>query len=411
MQSRLRSAWTSRHASIPKRHAQLAHGARACAAIRPLRVRSALSDNDVVALGNLCVDVVLPVDQLPPKDEKYRWNMLTELSASPPSKDSWEVGGNCNFMIAAARLGMRVSSVGHIGNDVYGNFLNGVLKSELVVKNEKIAPERHNSNLDNTLVCFVLVDPHHSHSFCSRYDFGPWPLLDGISELPPGAVQLLRDTKAVFTNGFVFDELPLEVVCKSCQEAIYHGAAVFFDPGPRCFTMMEGSRRAALEALMDLSTVVLMTEEEAKIVTGFDDPEKAARFVLARPNARTEWCVVKLGSKGALLCTKDDPQCHYSMGISVDVQDTVGCGDSFASAIVMGYVRKYSIPSTLALANAVGAATATGRGAGRNVASAVKVLDLLQTAVRERDGAHKQHTHEAFNLLTSSLSSLQSADL
>lgn len=50
------------------------------------------------------------------------------------------------------------------------------------------------------------------------------------------------------------------------------------------------------------------------------------------------------------------------------VQDTVGCGDSFAAAIVLGFTRGYSVEATLALANAVGAATATGRGAGTNVA-------------------------------------------
>lgn len=50
--------------------------------------------------------------------------------------------------------------------------------------------------------------------------------------------------------------------------------------------------------------------------------------------------------------------------VQVDVQDTVGCGDSFAAAIVLGYTRGHRIPPLLALANAVGAATAMGSGAG-----------------------------------------------
>lgn len=55
-----------------------------------------------------------------------------------------------------------------------------------------------------------------------------------------------------------------------------------------------------------------------------------------------------------------------SMGSSmqVPVADTVGCGDSFAAAVVMCYTRGHSIPAMLALANAVGAATAMGKGAG-----------------------------------------------
>ena len=66
--------------------------------------------------------------------------------------------------------------------------------------------------------------------------------------------------------------------------------------------------------------------------------------------------------------------------MQVTVGDTVGCGDSFAAAIVMGYIRGYDIPATMALANAVGAATAMGTGAGTNVASAETVLQLLTDA-------------------------------
>ncbi len=48
----------------------------------------------------------------------------------------------------------------------------------------------------------------------------------------------------------------------------------------------------------------------------------------------------------------------------MDVADTVGCGDSFAAAIALGFTRRHALPPMLALANAVGAATATGSGAG-----------------------------------------------
>ncbi len=78
------------------------------------------------------------------------------------------------------------------------------------------------------------------------------------------------------------------------------------------------------------------------------------------------------------------------------VGDTVGCGDSFAAAIVLGYIRGYNIPATMALANAVGAATAMGTGAGTNVASAQTVLHLLSNASAEStenngNGGEKQN--------------------
>ena len=87
----------------------------------------------------------------------------------------------------------------------------------------------------------------------------------------------------------------------------------------------------------------------------------------------------------------------------VEVQDTVGCGDSFAAAIVLGYVARHSIPATLALANAVGAATATGRGAGRNVASVAKVQALLQGAARDWGPELRGVAEEAEQNLAASL--------
>ena len=205
-------------------------------------------------------------------------------------------------------------------------------------------------------------------------------------------------------------------------------------------------------------------------MTGHTDPELAARWVLARPGARTEWAVVKLGKEGALLRSKAEgrsyrmaglqvgeagggvlasrvrwekgggeragghrsnyrgsvrrPQCHpihsfllalrcphiclritFSC-VQVQVQDTVGCGDSFASAIVLGYIARHPIPATLALANAVGAATATGRGAGRNVATAEKVTSLLLAAAR--DGSRPQEQRAAFEAALGNLQELRS---
>lgn len=58
--------------------------------------------------------------------------------------------------------------------------------------------------------------------------------------------------------------------------------------------------------------------------------------------------------------------------------DTVGCGDSFVAAIAFGYIHKMPLVYTLTIANAVGAATAMGCGAGRNVATLKQVMELVK---------------------------------
>lgn len=93
-----------------------------------------------------------------------------------------------------------------------------------------------------------------------------------------------------------------------------------------------------------------------------------------------DWVVIKLGAEGAVLFERDSMHGNglWSSPFRVDVVDTVGCGDSFAAALALGRIRGLDVPATLTLANAVGASTATRRGAGRNVATADLVTELLQ---------------------------------
>lgn len=83
---------------------------------------------DVVGFGNLCVDVFQEVDSLPPAEHAVRKALLDELTRTCTDRSAWELGGNTNFMIAAARLGMNTAAVGHTGSDVFGQFLDSVLQ-------------------------------------------------------------------------------------------------------------------------------------------------------------------------------------------------------------------------------------------------------------------------------------------
>jgi len=73
------------------------------------------------------------------------------------------------------------------------------------------------------------------------------------------------------------------------------------------------------------------------------------------------------------------------ISLQVNIVDTVGCGDSYTAAIAFGYLHNLPAVNTLTLANAVGAATATGIGAGRNVATLDKVLELLRQSNLSED--------------------------
>eukprot|EP00894_Picocystis_sp_ML_P001416 jgi/Pico_ML_1/51933/g2723.t2 len=271
--------------------------------------------HDVVAISNLCVDVLVHVEELP-----------------------------------------------------------GVHFQHVAVDASAVESDEFDAFETQTLVCYVLVDQQGNHRFCSAYDFGPWPLLGGRRDVPRRVRQALANTSAVYLNGFAFDELEASLLDEIMQEARRDGVDLFFDIGPRAFGLDERPAvwKDNLQRAVAQSDVLLLTHEEAIAFTLESDPKKAAESLLQ--GMHTKWVVLKDGPYGATLYTADGRILHQD-AFHVDVVDTVGCGDSFASAIVMGYTGKHDVAATMKLANAVGAATATKQGAGRNVASFDAVRD------------------------------------
>ncbi|WCJ21659.1 pfkB-like carbohydrate kinase family protein [Euphorbia peplus] len=340
----------------------------------------ALKNTDVATLGNLCVDIVLNVPQLPPRSPDARKAYMDHLSASPPDKKYWEAGGNCNMAIAAARLGLRCSAIGHVGHEIYGKFLQDVLRDEgisMVGMCENLDVIDSSSASYETLLCWVLVDPLQRHGFCSRADFSDEPAFSWMGNLSSEVKMAIKQSKVLFCNGYGFDELTPKLIVSALDYAVEVGTSVFFDPGPRGKSLSSGTpeEREALHQLLKMSDVLLLTSDEAESLTGIGDPLLAGKELL-RKGTRTKWVIVKMGSRGSILITMSSISC--APAFKVDIVDTVGCGDSFVAAVAFGFIHKLPLLKTLTIANAVGAATAMGCGAGRNVATLAKVIEILK---------------------------------
>ncbi|CAA7026395.1 unnamed protein product [Microthlaspi erraticum] len=335
---------------------------------------------DVATLGNLCVDIVLSVEELPPPSRGDRKAFMDELSISPPDKKYWEAGGNCNMAIAAARLGLNCVAIGHVGDEIYGEFLLDVLHGEgistVALDGENA---KDNSSYCETLICWVLVDPSQRHGFCSRADFKEEPAFSWITDLSDEVKLAIRQSKVLFCNGYDFDDFSPSFIMSTIDYATKVGTAVFFDPGPRGKSLSKGTpdERRALAHFFRMSDVLLLTSEEAESLTGIRNPVKAGQEILKNGKGM-KWVIVKMGSKGSILVTKSSVS--VAPAFKVEVVDTVGCGDSFVAAIALGYIRNMPLVNTLTIANAVGAATAMGCGAGRNVAKRHQVVDLVKAS-------------------------------
>ena len=144
------------------------------------------------------------------------------------------MGGGTNFIITAARLGLRVGSCGNVGADEFGSYLLDAISAEGVQHHVPLLHSQPEGSLLSTLLCFVLVERLTGrHSFVSAYDFGPWPLLEGFApaNLSAAVLDAVAQTRAIMMNGLVFDELRPDVVMALVRRAREAGNATFFDPG------------------------------------------------------------------------------------------------------------------------------------------------------------------------------------
>lgn len=215
-------------------------------------------------------------------------------------------------------------------------------------------------------------------------DFSKEPAFSWMVKLSAEVKMALKQSKVLFCNGYGFDELPPNLIVSALEYATEVGTSIFFDPGPRGKTLANGSpdEQKALNMLLRMSDVLLVTSEEAESLTSIQDPILAGQELL-RKGVRTKWVIVKMGSKGSILITMSS--ISYAPSFKVNVVDTVGCGDSFVAAIAFGYINNLPLVHTLTVANAVGAATAMGSGAGRNVATLENVMELLKRSTLNED--------------------------
>lgn len=137
----------------------------------------------------------------------------------------------------------------------------------------------------------------------------------------------------------------------------------------RCFRVFDVNRRVPywsdevfLESLA-LADVVKLNDEELAVISpmlNLPADERAAITILAE-RYRLKLVALTRGSRGSLLFANGEWAEYPS--ISVNVKDTVGAGDSFAAALVIGFLAGWPLERIGEHASAVAAYVCTQAGA------------------------------------------------
>lgn len=290
-------------------------------------------------------------------------------------------GAPANAAIAASRLGSAAAFLGAIGEDLFGDYILETLVREGVSVRHLSRPE---SRL-RTTIAFVEITASGDRSFTFyRTD----PAAD--ESLSP---EHIPDEAIAGAGALCFGSIPL--IREPSRSAVHHAARVARGLGvpvaldvnlrPRLWSSLEEAR-GQIYPLLELCTVVKLSDDELEPLLGTSEPDEAADELLG---LGIPLVLITSGPEGAMYATsrfRDRVPTFV-----VDVVDPTGAGDAFFAGTLSRLLERASegepleskIHDEALLADAVlrgcaaGALVCTGHGALSSLPDREKLESFL----------------------------------
>jgi sugar/nucleoside kinase (ribokinase family) len=290
---------------------------------------------DVICAGLIVADhVSAPIERLPVSGELVLADRL-EVT----------IGGcGANTACDLARLGVNVSLAGLVGDDVLGRFCRDFLESRGV--NCDLVATAPSAQTAATLIVNVRgEDRRFIHAVGANADF------TGASVTPAA----LDRAKVLCIGGFGLNAaLSGSAVARLFQQARERRVTtvldvVIGDPSP-----VVGMLRESLP----YADVFLPNRDEAKLITGLDDPwAQARRF--REWGART--VIITAGREGCFALSAEIES--HIPAFAVQQVDGTGGGDAFVAGFIFGLLEGASLKQCLRFGAALGASCVQAVGA------------------------------------------------
>jgi len=307
-----------------------AKGESSGSTIRDGRVAGAAGGNaesaPVVAIGDVMLDILIkPRGEIRPASDTESAIQLA-------------VGGQAaNVATNLARMGVPVQLVARIGDDALGRVASAFLEQSGVrFPGAPVAGER-------TGALAVLVDADGQRTM--------FPQVGANARLDAAFVRRYwpEELRALFVSGYALLRPATRPAARwAMEKARRSGAVVAVDPAS--YGPIEDAGAESVLAWMDPAGIVLPNRDEARVLTGADDPE----IMLERLAERFPVVVLKLDKDGAMARAGGE-RCHVPAA-TLQVVDTTGAGDAFDAAFLAAYLA--GKPLADAVAAGVQASTA-----------------------------------------------------
>ena len=278
------------------------------------------------------------------------------------------VGGSpVNIAIGASRLGLNAIAFTAVGDDPVGDFVRQFLKNEKVNTDFiAVKPDRR------TGMAVVGVQPPDKFPLLF-YRENPADIhltIDEAKALPLDEARALSLSGTALSRGRAHD-----VSLYLAEQASLRGMTTFIDLDLRtdqwAHPLAFGLR---LRRVLPLCDVIIGTEEEfwaalspkpEAVMAGdkVTDEEGLEALLLDCAEQRDAVLVLKRGERGVRLYAGG---AHVDVaGFPVEIVNTVGAGDGFASGLIYGWARGWGWEAAARFANACGALVVSRHGCAR----------------------------------------------
>lgn len=283
-------------------------------------------------LGNVVVDLVLTVDDLPGRGG----DVIASSTASTP-------GGGFNVMAAAVRLGLPVAYAGAHGTGPFGTLARASLREAGIAVLREPRPD-----LDTGFVV-SLVEAGGERTFVTSRGAEATLTAADLDGLRPGPRDL------VYLSGYGLLHPANRAAVIPWLAGIPADITVYVDPGPLGHQVPPD----ALAAVLDRADWWSCNEREASDLTGQADACDATRALLRRTGR--QGVLVRTGPAGCVLGVHGGEPTAVA-GFEVAAVDLNGAGDAHAGAFLAALAEGMDPVGAARFANAAAALAVTRCG-------------------------------------------------
>jgi sugar/nucleoside kinase (ribokinase family) len=284
----------------------------------------------IIGIGNALVDVmttinddsILEIFTLPKgsmqlvEEEKSRQIKAETVSFK---RDLASGGSAANTIHGLAMLGVKTGFIGSIGKDELGEFFENDLKYAGI----NTFLSRRNS-VTGTAV--ALISPDSERTFATH--LGAAVELDASDLKPDDFIGY----DILYLEGYlIFNKMLVETACRIAKEKKMKVALDLAS-----YNVVDAKLSDFKEIVEKYVDIIFANEDEARSFTGMD-PEDALKSI----SRICEVAVIKVGSEGSWIKRGEET---LKIGtVQVNLRDTTGAGDLYASGFLYGYAQDHSL--------------------------------------------------------------------